>query len=179
MYPTMNPTAVTTSPTSDQTAEECSSIYATVTSNQDNGVITSSYPVAYGPLTYRIPSTSIIGYPNNPNPCDIASFNATSVNNKIVLLDGTQNTDFCDYKQWTLNLESFGAKAVLIGVDTEFILLQNYKGIESLSDPNIPTRFIEMTDANGNGYNDMMNAFDQGIDVQVTLDCTENDDSPC
>eukprot|EP01083_Nonionella_stella_P201779 737839_1 len=181
-YPSLSPTITSLAPTLSPTFEGCTAIHGyvqtTLTSIGQSGQI-NSYPVSYGPQVYRIFNRSIAVFPaplgTELDPCNKSLFNRDDIVNKVVLIDATLYTPDninCNYQQWTLNFQSLGAKALLIGEN----IFRNYNGDKNLNNPRIPTRFIHSqsvftitNEACGLSYNC---APDDTI--KITLDCNNN-----
>ena len=137
--PSVSPTPSTPEPTYDPTLEGCSALKGYVQVSIDNGPYEqySSYPVNFPPYQYQIFDElffSISGSNSHDvDPCNISSitsaFNPADIDNKIIGIDASVSTSLspgsCNYQQWTLNVQSMGARGVLIGVDKPFV---NYDG---------------------------------------------------
>lgn len=141
----------------------------------------SSFPVNYEPYQYTLYNETFFHMLDEViNPCDVSSiiskYNASDIDGKIVGLDARSiNSKYesvlgdCNYQQWTLNIESLGAKGVLLGVNKPF---RNYAGDNSLSTPTIPTRFIDIDDLTNFAF-----SLDIGgiVQILVTLEAFENE----
>ena len=117
-----------------------------------------SSKVNYAPLYYAsssIASTELIPYGSDHtvsttfnNPCDINTWTVplNYYTDKIVLVEYDIQFVTCSPQKWTLNLEARGAKAVLIANNAGSTTVYALSGDVSLTDPTIPTRMITQND---------------------------------
>lgn len=183
LEPTTNPTTfepttaypTTHFPTYDPTEQGCSALHGYVETNYDGVEYTktqiSSYPVGFGPFSYRIDQVPLYS-PGlfQDDPCNIndTMFDRALLDDKVIMLDGHLGAN-CNFQQWTLNIQDFGAKGVLIAVNKPF---SAYQGDDSLSTPRIPTRLIQYEGVFLPITGPMVL---KGQEVNVTLDCFDND----
>ena len=167
----------------------CSADYAYVFIETSLGGLSqtiASERVNYAPYAYpeTIPRRKLAIFANNEpinnthnNPCDVSTWTTAPAHyaNTIVAID--YDTDFaaqCSPQKWTLNLQTMGAKAVLITDRVDATNLYPLTGDKSLATPSIPTRMISQV-----GANQMLHVLEFDLeDLFISINCLDTSAPP-
>eukprot|EP01084_Bolivina_argentea_P187270 322612_1 len=144
------PDTTTSSPQSSyyttKPVTKCSSNHVTVQINKQEVILSSR--VNFEPYYYdnRIENRNIFILASNSNPCNISTItNNTSIANKIVLIYmRNEYLHTCNPQQWTLNMQTLNAVAVLLINTIDMNNVYIISGSNNMNEKEIiiPTRMI-------------------------------------